>query len=89
MSPIDRQDTVDTIPPATMDAFRDHGHVQGVTVTQGLSEAVAQLAALKKVGVDLDAVTHQLQLDGVASFAKSYDDLLAALEKKRREIGRA
>ena len=81
--------TVNTMPPETVKAFREHGHVQGVTVTQGLSEAVAQLAALKKVGVDLDAVTHQLQLDGVASFAKSYDDLLAALEKKRREIGRA
>jgi len=81
--------TVNTMPPDTVKAFRDHGQVHGATVTQGLSEAVAQLDALKKVGVDLDAVTRQLQLDGVASFSKSYDDLLAALEKKRREMGRA
>jgi transaldolase len=82
-------DTVNTMPPETVKAFLDHGHVRGATVTTGLSEAVAQLNALKKVGVDLDAVTRQLQIDGVASFSKSYDDLLSALEKKRGEIGRA
>ncbi len=81
--------TVNTVPPATLKAFREHGHVRGATVLDSPTEAMAQLAALKKVGVDLNAVTNQLQLEGVASFSKSYDDLLAALDKKRGSMGGA
>ncbi len=76
-------DTVNTIPPATMDAFRDHGVVRGATILDSPETAAAQLAAFKKVGVDLDAITEQLQRDGVDSFAKSFVDLMAALSKKR------
>ena len=79
-------DTVNTIPPATMDAFRDHGVVRGATILDSPETAAAQLASLKKVGVDLDAITEQLQRDGVDSFAKSFVDLMAALSKKRAAL---
>ena len=79
-------ETVNTLPPDTMDSFRDHGKVPGTTVKEGLAEAEAALARLSSFGVDLDAITEQLQRDGVASFAKSFDDLMAALEKKRQAI---
>jgi transaldolase/transaldolase/glucose-6-phosphate isomerase len=80
-------DTVNTLPPATLDAFRDHGVVRGATILDAPEQAAADLTALKKVGVDLSAVTEQLQKEGVESFAKSFDDLMAALEKKRASLG--
>jgi transaldolase/glucose-6-phosphate isomerase len=79
-------ETVNTLPPETLNAFRDHGRVPGVTVKEGLAEAQAALARLASVGVDLLAITEKLQQDGVASFAKSFDDLMAALEKKRQAM---
>ena len=80
------KDTVDTIPPATMDAFREHGEVRGATILDSPQTAAAELAALKKVGVDLDAITEQLQREGVDSFAKSFEDLMSALSKKRAAL---
>ncbi|MEM7049590.1 MAG: bifunctional transaldolase/phosoglucose isomerase [Acidobacteriota bacterium] len=79
------RDTVNTLPPKTLEAFRDHGEVRS-TLDQGVDEARGQLAALADHGVDLDAVTDQLQADGVAAFARSFDDLLAAVEGKRRAV---
>ncbi len=74
-------DTVNTLPPATLDAFRDHGVVRP-TLTQDVDQARAQIDQLKTFGVDFDAITDKLQVDGVASFAKSFDDLLGTLEAK-------
>ncbi len=74
-------DTVNTVPPATLDAFVDHGNVPGPTL-KGAAEAATVIAALPGLGVDLDAVTEQLQVDGVASFADAFDGLIAALEAK-------
>ena len=79
-------ETVNTLPPETMDVFRDHGRVPGATVKEGLAEAEAALAQLPRVGVDLGAITEKLQQDGVASFAASFDQLMAALEKKRQTM---
>lgn len=79
-------DTVNTLPPATLEAFRDHGVVRGSTILDAPANAASELAALKKVGVDLNAVTEQLQKEGVDAFAKSFDDLMAALEKKRAAL---
>jgi len=79
-------ETVNTLPPDTLDAFRDHGRVPGATVKERLAEAEAALAQLPSLGVDLNAITEQLQQDGVAAFAKSFDDLVAALEKKRKAM---
>jgi len=79
-------DTVNTLPPATIDAFRDHGRVPGPTVKEKLDEAMSALSQLKHVGLDLEEVGKKLQDDGVAAFAKSFDDLMAALEKKRASM---
>ena len=77
-------DTVNTLPPATLDAFRDHGRV-GNTITERVDEAAAQIDKLQDLGIRLDELTDKLQVDGVASFAKSFEDLLDAHEKKRAD----
>jgi transaldolase len=73
--------TVNTLPPATMDAFRDHGIVER-TVDMGVERADAELAQLASVGIDLRDVTDQLLREGVASFQRSFDTLLAGLARK-------
>ncbi len=72
-------DTVNTIPMETLIAFRDHGRVRS-SLTEDVGEAEKALAKLKELGIDLGAVTEQLQKDGVAAFAKSFDQLLNALK---------
>lgn len=74
-------DTVNTMPPKTMDAFRDHG-TAAQTLTQEVGEAKQVLDDAQRLGLDLDGVTKTLVEEGVASFAKSFDDLLAAIGKK-------
>ena len=76
------RDTVNTIPPATMDAFRDHG-AAAETLTQGLDDARAVLAAADQAGLDLPGVTRKLVEDGVALFAEAADKLLGAVAGKR------
>lgn len=76
-------DTVNTLPPATLDAFRDHGQASRATVGESWDEAESRLAELQELGIDLVAVTEKLQTDGVAAFAASYEQLLAALAQKR------
>jgi transaldolase len=78
-------DTVNTTPLETLRAFQNHGRAESTLLT-GLEEAESQLATLARLGIDLDAVTDQLQVDGVAAFADSFDKALAALDLKRREI---
>lgn len=75
-------DTVNTMPPKTMDAFRDHGTV-AATLTDGLDAARATLAEAERLGLDLAGVTSGLVLEGVASFTKAFDDLLGAIAKKQ------
>jgi transaldolase len=77
--------TVNTLPPATLDAFRDHGAV-ALTLETGLDEARAQLARLADLGIDLDAITQKLQDDGVAAFARSFDSLLSSIGDKCRRL---
>jgi transaldolase len=79
-------ETVNTLPPATLNAFRHHGRIKGFTVGEGLKEAESDLSSLKKLGVDLNAITEKLQADGVSAFAASFDQLLAAVEEKRKRI---
>ena len=74
-------DTVNTLPPATLDAFRDHGEVSR-TVDRDVEGAKRTIAELAAVGISLDEVTMKLLVDGIASFQKSFDGLLANLEKK-------
>ena len=74
-------DTVNTLPPATLDAFRDHGKV-ACTIETDVDDAAATFTALDELGIDLVAITEKLQVDGVAAFAKSFEDLLEALTNK-------
>ncbi|MGI8848393.1 MAG: bifunctional transaldolase/phosoglucose isomerase [Candidatus Dormibacteria bacterium] len=75
-------DTVDTMPPATIEAFRDHGEVTGDTVRHDLGEAHEIFDRLRGVGIDIDAVTEELQVAGVKSFADSYNQLIEVIAEK-------
>lgn len=72
------QDTVTTLPPATMDAFRDHGTIR-VSLTEAVEEAGTIIRALPDYGVDLDAVTGRLLNEGVAAFSHAYEQLLETI----------
>jgi transaldolase len=74
-------DTVNTMPDATLDAFDDHGTIAR-TVDADLDGAQKVLDDLAAVGVDLDDITKVLEDEGVASFSKSFDDLIGALQTK-------
>jgi transaldolase len=80
-------ETVNTMPPQTLEAFRDHGETRR-TVDQGYDAAERQLSALESAGISLREVTDKLLVDGLASFQKSYDQLIAGLERKMKELGR-
>ncbi len=84
VDPLVGADTVNTVPPKTLEAILDHGRA-APTVDQHLDEAAASLAALAQAGIDLAAVTDQLEADGVASFEKSFETLMASLEAKLRQ----
>ena len=75
-------DTVNTMPPKTMDAFRDHGTV-AQTLTDDVEGARRVLAEAERLGLDLTGVTGTLVLEGVASFAGAFDDLLGSIAKKQ------
>jgi transaldolase/glucose-6-phosphate isomerase len=77
------RDTVDTIPPATMDAFRDHGVANPDAIELDVAGARAILAALERSGISLKAVTDELVIDGVKQFADAFDKLFAAIAKRR------
>ena len=72
-------DTVNTVPPDTLEAFLDHGQV-GPTLTSDNGQG--DLDALRALGVDLDAITRELETEGVASFRESWDKLLASMTQK-------
>ena len=78
-------DTVNTVPPKTLAAFRDHGRVRD-TLQEDIEQAKVQIAQLGNLGIDLNTVTGQLQNDGVDAFSASYDKLLATLKTKREDI---
>jgi transaldolase len=78
-------DTVNTMPPATMDAFRDHGKPRQ-TLEQGLTEASETARRLSDAGIDLIRVGEELQQEGVESFAQSFANLMATIEKRRAAL---
>src|SRR5665213_1201610 len=80
------RDTVDTIPPATMDAFRDHGEVIPDVIEQDLVGAHAMLAELEGSGVSLKEVTDELVKEGVQQFADAFDKLFGTIAKRRRTL---
>jgi transaldolase len=77
--------TVNTMPPATIDAFRDHGEVAR-TVDANVDTAKQELAQLAELGVDMTDVTSQLLRDGLASFEKSFVTLTAGIQTKMGQL---
>jgi transaldolase len=73
--------TVNTLPPETLVAYRDHGH-PAIRIQDGLAVAPEQLEALARAGIDLARVTRELEEEGVEKFAASYRSLLAAIDAK-------
>ena len=78
-------DTVNTLPPATLAAFNDHGRVES-RIRHDLAGARAVFTRLTELGVPVEALIGELEGEGVQAFAKSFDDLLGALETRRREL---
>ncbi len=74
-------DTVDTMPPATIDSFRDHGEVKR-TVNARVGAAEGLLKEIEAVGISMREVTDKLLGEGIASFQKSFDELLGGIETK-------
>jgi transaldolase/glucose-6-phosphate isomerase len=78
-------DTVSTIPPATMDAFRDHGRLRP-SLEEDVAGAEAAMKELAAAGISIDDITARLVEDGVRLFADAADQLYAAVQKKRRMV---
>jgi transaldolase len=77
--------TVNTLPVATLNAFRDHGRPRA-SLLEDVAGAEAVFVGLAEVGVDIDAVTDELQIEGVAAFANAFDQLLEALDAARSQL---
>lgn len=74
-------ETVNTMPPATYTAYKDHGQ-PCMSLTQGVKDAEQQITMLKTLGIDLQTITTRLEEEGVQSFAKSFSNLLNAISIK-------
>src|SRR6185503_18249310 len=75
-------DTVNTVPPATLEAFRDHG-VAEVTITRDLQEAQEALKQLEDAGISMDIVTQELEEEGVKAFADAFEQLLKTIDERK------
>ena len=78
--------TVNTMPPETLEAFQDHGIARADAITEGVDAARDDIAALADLGIDFDAITDRLQHEGVHKFATSFDGMLSAIDGKRRTL---
>lgn len=79
------QHTVNTLPPATLNAYLDHGKVEP-SINLGMSEARSSLIKLDRLGVDLDSITDKLQADGVAAFQASFTKLMDSIAEKQQKL---
>ena len=78
-------ETVNTVPPATLDAFRDHGTAVS-RLKDGLSEALETISQLPALNVELESITEKLEKDGVAAFCVAFDELLESVREKRENL---
>lgn len=78
-------DSVNTVPPNTYEAFKDHGSAK-VRIHDQLDQAHKAFATLEELGIDFAAIATELEDDGVAKFSKSFDDLLKSIVSKREQI---
>ena len=72
------------MPPQTLDAFRDHGHAV-VTINKDLDKAGVLFGQLSQMGISIDEVTYQLEVEGVKAFAEAFAELLKTVEQRRME----
>jgi len=77
--------TVNTMPQSTLDAVIDHGVVRGNTITAHYVDAVEVLKSLSALGISLDQVTTELEIDGVKKFAQAWDELLENVKAAQQE----
>jgi len=75
-------DTVDTVPPQTLDAFRDHGKAR-LSIVEGLPQAQQNIAELEALGISMEAVTRELEGEGVKAFSDAFTALLKTIEDRR------
>ncbi len=85
VEPLIGPDTVNTLPPETLEAYRDHGNPAS-RLEEGVEEAAAVLQRLPELHIDLTQATQQLEDEGIEKFNKPYDSLLHTLEEKRRAV---
>ncbi len=78
-------DTVNTVPPATLDAYREAGE-PAATLDQGVEEASRAVASLSSLGINLNAITDTLEAQGISSFQDAFTRLLAAIDSKRSAL---
>jgi transaldolase / glucose-6-phosphate isomerase len=86
VEPVIGANTINTMPPQTLDALLDHGTVVPDTVLQGMDEAHDTIAALANAGISLYDVTYQLQVDGIKLFSDSFAALLGAIVYKQKQL---
>jgi transaldolase len=78
-------DTINTVPVETLDAYRDHGHPERI-LNQEVHKAHDVLNELASVGIDLDAITHQLEAQGVEKFVSAFERLMNSIRKKKAAV---
>ncbi len=86
IEPLIGQHTVNTMPMETASAFADHGQVAADTITQGREESVGIPLGLRRLGIELDQVTAQLENEGVQKFIEPFDDLMGSIDARRRRL---
>jgi transaldolase len=85
VEPLIGGNTVNTLPPETLNAYRDHGDPAD-RLTEEVDRAASNLRRLAELGIDLDQATQQLEDEGVEKFNQPFDSLMATLADKRREV---
>lgn len=82
VEPLIGPNTVNTMPPATIDAFLDHGEIDSTALDSDVDAAHRDIGILPELGVDFDNITRDLQTDGVRSFSDAFDELLLTVGRK-------
>lgn len=80
-------DTVNTVPPNTLSAFRNHGNAR-LSVESDIEQVQQQFDELERLGISIELITAELEQEGVQAFARAYETLLSVLEKRRQEAVR-
>ncbi|MBA3827661.1 MAG: bifunctional transaldolase/phosoglucose isomerase [Taibaiella sp.] len=80
------KDTVNTLPDETIEAFEDHGKIQKDAIESDIAGATQTFEELKKIGIDIDLITWQLEQEGINKFVESFSELMTALAEKREKI---